>query len=98
MRRGEVFADRFHARVITCLVGLKRALLYVLCNARRHRIAFRGPFDPYSSAAWFHGWLPDVVAVPLRDGSIAPPRCWQLVSGFLLHGRLNPFAIPGPRE
>ena len=95
-RRGKVFTDRFHGRVLTTPRQVRNALRYVLCNARRHDIAFTGPFDPFSSAAWFHGWCGDF-GRPRQEPTVAPARSWQIIDGFLLYGRLDPFAIPGPR-
>jgi REP element-mobilizing transposase RayT len=38
-RKGKVFADRFHDRVLTSPRQVRHALAYVLCNARKHGIA-----------------------------------------------------------
>ena len=38
-RRGKVFADRFHHRVLSTPRQVRNALAYVLCNARKHRLA-----------------------------------------------------------
>ena len=38
-RRGKVFADRFHHRVLATPRQVRNALAYVLCNARKHRVA-----------------------------------------------------------
>jgi putative transposase len=53
-RRGKVFADRFHHRVL----GSPRQVHYVLRNARKHRVAphIPGWLDPLSSAPAFDGW------------------------------------------
>ncbi len=60
-RRGKVFADRFHSRVLKTPLEVKRVLAYVLGNARRHAIRQGRTkpqrwVDPYSSAVWFDGW------------------------------------------
>ena len=96
VRSGKVFADRFHANVLRTTLQVRNALLYVLNNARRHGIAFSGALDPYSSGAWFTGWRDDY-AQPQRECPIAPARTAQLRFGFLLHGRLDPFRVPGPQ-
>jgi REP element-mobilizing transposase RayT len=49
-RRGAVFSDRYHAHVLRTPTEVRRALRYVLENARRHGVALVGP-DPCSSAA-----------------------------------------------
>ena len=41
-RRGRVFADRYHARILRTPLEVRRALAYVLNNARRHGIVGRG--------------------------------------------------------
>jgi putative transposase len=59
-RRGEVFADRYHARLLRTPAEVRAALLYVLNNRRRHaaQSGVRLPpgwLDPFSSAASFAG-------------------------------------------
>jgi hypothetical protein len=81
-RRGRVVADRYHARLLASPLEVRRALLYVLNNARRHA-AQRGPdslgalpagwLDPFSSAATFDGWV-SPCACP-REG----PPVWGLI-------------------
>ena len=56
-RRGGVFADRYHDRVLRSPKQVRNALSYVLHNCRRHGIHLPGP-DPCSSARWFDGWRP----------------------------------------
>ena len=78
-------------------VGFEWDLAKDLEKQRKHGIPFPGPFDPYSSAAWFHGWCAGFEdPIPKSQPPIACARSWQLRTGFLLHGRLNPFAVPGP--
>jgi REP element-mobilizing transposase RayT len=60
-RRGTVFAERYHARILTTPMEVRNALSYVLGNARRHarqhgRRLARGWVDPCSSAPYFDGW------------------------------------------
>jgi len=60
-RRGTVFAERYHARILRTALEVKNALAYVLGNARRHakqqgRKLARGWLDPCSSALFFNGW------------------------------------------
>jgi REP element-mobilizing transposase RayT len=57
-RRGKVFADRFFLRALVRRpMQIRRALVYVLNNARKHRIELPdGCVDPYSSGRWFDGW------------------------------------------
>ena len=55
-RRGKVFHERFHGRVLKTPREVRTALAYLMHNARRHgyRVAPEGP-DPYSSGRWFDG-------------------------------------------
>ena len=87
-RRGRVFEDRFHSRVLGSTLDVRNTSRYVLCNARRHGIAFRGAIDPYSSAAWFHRWRD--VEPNARASPVAAPRSWQIRDAGWIHGRLDP--------
>ena len=71
-RKGKLLADRYHARALKTPLEVKRALLYTLNNAKKHRSKKRrskkhcankdharwqpGFVDPYSSAPHFDGW------------------------------------------
>src|SRR6185295_19388213 len=62
-RRGRVLADRYHLRLLPTPTEVRRALRYVLLNARKHTakagVALHGAgavLDPASSARWFDGW------------------------------------------
>ena len=85
-RRGKVFADRYHDRILRTPSEVRRALDYVLHNARRHaaRLGRRAPrrwLDPCSSARSFFGlearWLPE-------------PRTWLMRFGW---GRAGPLHL-----
>ena len=56
-RKGKVFQERFHGRVLRTPREVRTALAYLMHNARRHgyRVAPDGP-DPFSSGRWFDGW------------------------------------------
>ena len=92
-RRGRVFADRFHSRVLGSTLDVRNTLRYVLCNARRHGVGFSGPIDPYSSAAWFTGWSDHDPSARLSP--CAAPRSWQLSHATVPHGRLDHRWAPG---
>jgi hypothetical protein len=94
-RRGSVFADRFHARALRTPREVRAALVYVLANARHHRIRVAG-VDPFSSGAWFDGWRER-----LRIRGALPPilvaaRTWLLRIGWIRHGRIGIEESPGP--
>ena len=89
-RKGAVFADRYHSRPLRTPTEVRRALVYVLGNARKHLAALGYRLSPHyidecSSAAWFTGW-----AVPPRppptDPPVAPARTWLLSTGWRERG------------
>src|SRR5262249_58519043 len=59
-RKGQLFSERYHARILRSPTEVRRVLAYVLNNSRRHAgrdVSFpRGWIDPLSSAPWFDGW------------------------------------------
>jgi hypothetical protein len=88
--QGAVFADRYHARPLRTPTEVRRALVYVLGNARKHLQAVGGRpsgdwLDPYSSAAWFSGWMS--TGPPLfGPGPVVVPGTWLLSEGYLRAG------------
>ncbi|MEM7310153.1 MAG: transposase [Planctomycetota bacterium] len=92
-RRGRVFRHRYHDRILRTPTEVRRTLLYVLQNARKHGVAL-GPsaLDPCSSARWFNGWRErrDPVRSPLPSA-----RTWLLRVGWRIRGLLS--AREGPR-
>jgi hypothetical protein len=100
-RCGPVLAERFHLRVLRTPLEVRRALAYVLLNARRHAPG-TGPavtIDPASSGRWFNGWtrwLPGAEPRPAGD-SVAQPLTWLLGWGWRRHGLLDPGERPGGR-
>jgi REP element-mobilizing transposase RayT len=101
-RRGRVLADRYHRHTLRTPREVRRALAYVLLNARRH-LAKRGrtsprasAWDPASSGAWFAGWIREM-AIAARAGPapVAQPRTWLLRIGWRRHGLIDPGEVPG---
>ena len=86
-RKGAVFVDRFHARALTTPLEVRRALLYVLHNARHHGLRVAG-VDAYSSGPWFDGWAQRVVATR-RALPCVPARAWLLRLGWRRHGLIR---------
>ena len=67
-RRGPLWNGRWHGRALASPREVRNALVYVLANFRKHaRHALRTGIDPFSSAAWFDGW------VEARASSGVPP-------------------------
>jgi REP element-mobilizing transposase RayT len=104
-RSGPVLDGRYHHRALRTPREVRRALVYVLTNARRHlrkagrKVSAVAPFlDPASSARWFDGWrskaasrLPENVA----SCEVARPRTWLLRVGWRRHGLVDPAEVPG---
>jgi REP element-mobilizing transposase RayT len=87
-RRGPVLADRYHLHVLRSPREVRRAIAYVLLNARRH-LAKRGRtlsqhagIDPASSGRWFDGWRDGRAPPTSRAASVARPRTWLLAVGW----------------
>ena len=64
-RRGPVFLDRYHARVLTSPRQVRNAIAYVLNNFRHHD-GGRTTLDPYASGLCFDGWNRGPWPVPDR--------------------------------
>jgi len=107
-RRGQVFADRYHAEIITTPKQARHTLAYVLNNWRKHRedrAAFaRGwKVDPFSTGVLFGGWkeLEDQLQMwTWRDGYqpmvVWTPKTWLLREGWRRHGLIRCDEVPGP--
>ena len=102
-RSGRLFAERYHARPLRTPLEVRRALLYVLRNDRRH-LAESGlslppwEFDPCSSAAWFDGFLPLpglAMPPPAEVCLTVVPLCFLLRRGWKRHGLIGLDEIPG---
>ena len=103
-RRGPVFADRYHARVIANPTQMRNALQYVLTNWLHHRPAHHvnvGEIDPYSSGAEFLGWkeLGGTRQFEPDDGfervPLATPALWLTREGWKRGGEVSVFTVPG---
>lgn len=105
-RRGQVFADRYHARALRSVREVRNALAYVLNNWRHHPRSNRGPslfdgrLDPYSSAILFAGFAERTRPVHVPDGFEAPavvrPRSWLLAEGWKRARAISVWEVPGP--
>ena len=100
-RRGDVFADRYHMRILKTPREVRNAIRYVLLNARHHEPdggQWLGDawFDPYSSCAWFDGWTrPLRLDRPWKRALVSSPRptaqatVWLLAVGWKRHGLIR---------
>ena len=87
-RKGKVFGDRYHEHVLRTPKEVRAALVYVLQNARRHRLAV-GDIDPFSSGPWFEGWRREVEIVGAGARWLARARTWLLARGWRRYGRIG---------
>jgi REP element-mobilizing transposase RayT len=104
-RSGPVLDGRYHHRSLRSPREVRRALAYVLLNARRHMAKSRGVprsatvhLDGASSARWFDGWRPEVANRLPEAGTareVARPRTWLLRVGWRRHGLVDPAEVPG---
>jgi len=94
-RRGTVWGDRYHARVLKTPREVRNALVYVLQNWKKHVSGAHGA-DPRSSAAWFTGWRVPV-ARALGSAPIATARTWLARVGWQRHGMLDTREAPRSR-
>jgi hypothetical protein len=104
-RSGPVLDGRYHHRSLRSPREVRRALAYVLLNARRHLAKGRGVsrfapahLDGASSARWFDGWRPEAASrfPETKMGcEVARPRTWLLRVGWRRHGLVDPAEVPG---
>ena len=97
-RRGRVLLERYHLRVLKTPLEVRRAIRYVLLNARRHALRrSRGApcVDPASSGRWFDGWKRGLVHRDRGRAPVAQPHTWLLCTGWRRHGLLDPADVPG---
>jgi hypothetical protein len=104
-RSGPVLDGRYHHRLLRTPREVRRALAYVLLNARRHLAkagratrAEASTLDPASSARWFDGWRPQAAnRLPEARGEpeVSRPRSWLLRIGWRRHGLVDPGEVPG---
>jgi hypothetical protein len=104
-RSGPVLDGRYHHRSLRSPREVRRALAYVILNARRHLAKSRGVsrsapahLDGASSARWFDGWRPEIASrLPSASGTseVARPRTWLLRVGWRRHGLIDPAEVPG---
>jgi putative transposase len=110
-RRGHVFADRYHARLITNPTQARNSLAYVLCNWRHHNedeSSFDVRFwdiDYLSSGLDFDGWVELASGHQFRHPIppdmrllVKKPQTWLLRRGWQLAGTISMYDVPGPKK
>jgi putative transposase len=87
---GKVWSDRYHSRELTTPSEVRRALVYVLQNVRKHGFDLPGAWvDPLSTAHGFTGWSVPVQVRQSNDRHRLPPRAprtWLLEEGWITRG------------
>jgi len=91
-RRGRVWGDRYHVRVLSTPGEVRNALVYVLQNWRKHMPGIRG-LDPCSSAVWFRGWKKVAPGVPARS-PVVRARTWLAGVGWRRLGLIGDEEAP----
>lgn len=105
-RKGPVFRERYHVRVLASPTEVRNCRAYVINNFRRHaaqagRRAAVGWVDPSSSWAWFDGWR-DLssgqarLAQKERAGPtpVAQPKSWLIRAGWRKRGLVRVNEVP----
>jgi REP element-mobilizing transposase RayT len=96
-RAGRVFADRYHARILTTPRAVRIALIYCLQNARKHGSWLAKMPDVFSSGPWFDGWKKaDRTSADSSPRWLARARTWLLSLGWRRHGLIDPCEAPAP--
>jgi REP element-mobilizing transposase RayT len=89
-RRGNVFPDRFHERILRSPREVRAVLAYVLHNARKHGVRQRdGEPDRCSSGRWFEGWRERRPDPWPGIRAVARARTWLLSVGWRRFGLLE---------
>jgi hypothetical protein len=86
-RRGAVWSDRYHARMLATPREVRNALVYILANVKKHVHGVRG-MDPRSSARWFEGWR-QAVADSEGPSPVARAQTWLARVGWRRHGLID---------
>jgi REP element-mobilizing transposase RayT len=106
-RKGRVFADRYHARILKTPRQVRNTIAYVLNNWRHHgedklEIAKDWVIDPFASGVFFIGWKErDDKGYTYRPppGYIGfvvwQPSLWLLREGWRRWGLISTREVPG---
>lgn len=86
-RRGTLWADRWYGRTLTSTRAVRRCLMYVLQNFKKHHPGILGA-DARSSALWFDGWR-DWRPIATGPPPVAAARTWLLRFGWRRHGLIS---------
>lgn len=89
-RKGSVFSDRYHARVLGTPTEMRNALIYVLHNVKKHRRSAARALDEYASTRMFDGWRERVrAATEAVRRSVARAQTWLVREGWSRAGEIS---------
>jgi len=95
-RKGKVFADRYHDRILKTPRETRNALRYVLANARKHaaegrEVSVPQAIDTFTSAPWFQGFREAITVrgIEAMPRPVTDARTWMLTIGWRRHGLLS---------
>ncbi|MEO6597357.1 MAG: transposase [Planctomycetota bacterium] len=95
-RRGHVFADRYHDRILRSPREVRNVLRYVLGNGFKHAaegraVAVPQSIDTYTSAPWFDGFRETIVVRGLAAvvRPVTEAHTWLLATGWRRLGLLS---------
>jgi len=101
-RRGRVFSDRYHARILRTPTQVRHALNYVLNNWRHHseHQGMESMFwevDYFSTGPTFARWKEPAPPLPTKYAPLPtrPPSTWLLSIGWTKAGEISMYATPG---
>ncbi len=82
-RKGSVFGDRYHDRVLRTPKEVRATLVYVLNNAKKHGLRLAQGLDHFASGWWFDGWREQFRTRGMpANCPVASPRTWLLRGGW----------------
>ncbi|HEX5054386.1 MAG TPA: hypothetical protein VFZ65_21590 [Planctomycetota bacterium] len=100
-RKGTVFADRYHDRILKTPREVRNALRYVLANGKKHaaegrEVSVPQAIDIFTSAPWFDGFRETVTVrgVEAMPRPVTDARTWMLTIGWRRHGLLSVHDLP----
>ena len=98
-RKGKIFVDRYHDRVLRSPREVRSALAYVLKNAMRHGYKLGGRLlDLCSSGRVFDGWKESEARAEVGSDClpVVAARTWLLRIGWRRRGLISALSVPGP--
>ena len=100
-RRGTVFADRYHDRILKSPREVRNALRYVLGNGKKHaaegrEVKVTQAIDTFTSAPWFDGFREPVTVrgIEAMPRPVTVARTWMLTIGWRRLGLLSVHELP----